>query len=51
MTRYVFTLIWYKIAYARALVTGHRGTDAPQYLLNAYNSQARAWNQWQVRRA
>lgn len=51
MTRYLAAFAWYQGAWWLALLTRGPEGIAPEYLLRAYNAQARAWNRMQARRA
>jgi len=47
MIRYLLALAWYRACLWWLILTGRGKKDAPDYLLDAYNAQADAWNRMQ----
>ena len=43
--RYLAASAWFEAAYWWLWLTGRKHKAAPQYLEDAYNAQAQAWNQ------
>lgn len=51
MIGYLIALARYEVLYGYLVLTGRKYQDSPQYFLDAYNDQARSWNQRQNRKA
>lgn len=49
MVRYALAATWYHLVYAYVVLRGGRDKLAPEYLMRAYDGQARAWNRVQNR--
>ena len=47
MYAYLAARAWFEAAYWWLVLTGRAREPAPQYLEDAYNAQARAWNRRQ----